>query len=182
MGVAVIEVGVMPANYIVARRRIAEIVGIPHASGHHRIRIDTRDPREKLGGLGGARRHQSEIFADVRPPPKRVGQNLGSMQGGQREIARRILPAGASDERAHDYSGQGSLNAQTTPIPAPPSSHGISIRTVVQNSTPTRHRAMGGRGRATLYRAFIHPKRITQPVRIPELSTEDGSFYQSCAR
>ena len=43
-GIAEIEASVMPANYIVAQRRIAEIVGILHASGNHRVGIDSWDP------------------------------------------------------------------------------------------------------------------------------------------
>ena len=81
-GVAVIEVGVMPANYPVAQRLKTEIVEIFHASRNHRVRIDTGDPRAELRGLGGARRHESEIFANFSPCPKRFGQNLGSTQGG----------------------------------------------------------------------------------------------------
>jgi len=142
-GVAVIEVGVMAANYIVAQRRIAKIVGIFHASRHHRVGINIRDPREKLRGPGGAHRHEREILADVPPRPKGVGQYLGSMQGGEREIAGGILPAGASEGRPDDHNGQGALKAETTPVPTPPSSHGFSDRTVVQNSTPARRRASG---------------------------------------
>ena len=53
-------------------------------------------------------------------------------------MARRALPARAGDECARKYSYQGSLDAQTTPVPGPPSSHGLSNGVVVQNSTPTR--------------------------------------------
>jgi len=137
-GVAVIEVGEMPANCIVARHRSAEIVGSFNASGDHRVSVDAGRPREKPGGLGGSRGHQSKIFADVAAHPKRIGQDLGSMQGGQGEIAGRVLPARAGDERADDQSGQGSLNAQATTIPTSLSSHGLSGLTVVQNSTPTQ--------------------------------------------
>ena len=80
-GVAVIEVRVMPANYPVAQCLKAEIVEIFHASRNHRVRIDTGDPRAELRGLG-ARRHESDIFANVSPRPKRFWEDLGSMQGG----------------------------------------------------------------------------------------------------
>src|SRR5260370_28454494 len=51
-------------------------------------------------------------------------------------MARRTLPAGAGDERARNHRDQGPLNAQTTPVPAPPSPHGLSNHAVVQTSTP----------------------------------------------
>jgi len=65
------------------------------------------------------------------------------MPGGQRKTARRILPARASEHSPYNDSDQDALHAQTTPIPAPPSSHGLSNRrvvqiSVVQDSTPTR--------------------------------------------
>jgi hypothetical protein len=70
------------------------------------------------------------------------------MQGGQRKIARGILPAGAGEQRSEENNDQGALQAETTPVPTPPSSHGFSDRTVFQNNTPTQHWA-GGRPRET---------------------------------
>jgi hypothetical protein len=135
--VAEIEVGEMAANYIIVRRCSAEIAGILHASRDHRVGIDSGDTGEKPGGSGGTCGRESKIVADISPGPKRGGQNLGSVQDGQREMAGHVLPAGASDHCRDEHSYQGPLKAQTTPIPAPPSSHGLSNGSVVQNSTPT---------------------------------------------
>src|SRR5258708_37985377 len=70
-GVAVIEAGVMPANYPVAQRLIGEIVEVLHPSRNHRVTIYNGDPREKLRGLRVLYRDESEIDANVSPRPHR---------------------------------------------------------------------------------------------------------------
>src|ERR1700691_647231 len=119
---AVVEAGVMAANYVISQRRITKIVGILNPSRNHRIRINRGRGRKRFLRLDGTRGHQSQIITNSSTSPKRVRKKLGCMQRGQREMTSHTLPTDAGEHYAHYYGNQQPLCAQTPPVPGAPSS------------------------------------------------------------